>query len=155
MNERYRRQQLEPPVPTAELLRDCPSNIYRTTRDIAPQFYSVMFNAMFTQEFFAEYSNLTSPASRPGCWAYPDMLQVGNLPSLQESRTHFALWCITSAPLILSFDSSNDKIYDTKDLSDFSHFLISSRIGPFFLPTFLGDFNLQKLPFGRLQGLRE
>ena len=35
----------------------------------------------------------TAPISRPGCWAYPDMLEVGNFNSgaiaHAESRTHF------------------------------------------------------------------
>ena len=32
---------------------------------------------------------------RPGCWAYPDMLEVGNFVgpnSYNESRTHFGAW---------------------------------------------------------------
>jgi len=48
--------------------------------------------------------SLTNPLSRPGCWAYPDMLEVGVHPlSYRESQTHFALWSIISSPLILGF----------------------------------------------------
>ena len=52
--------------------------------------------------------------SRPGCWAYLDMLEVGNPPGgTGESptfenphswRAHFGAWLINSSPLILSFD---------------------------------------------------
>src|SRR5579872_7484538 len=39
--------------------------------------------------------------SGPGGWNDPDMLQVGNSGlSVEESRSHFSLWCILSAPLI-------------------------------------------------------
>ncbi|MCE5300097.1 MAG: alpha-galactosidase [Spirochaetia bacterium] len=37
----------------------------------------------------------------PGGWNDPDMLQVGNSGlTLEESRAHFSLWCILSAPLL-------------------------------------------------------
>ena len=49
--------------------------------------------------------------SCPGCWAYPDMLEVGNMNgSFFETRAHFGAWCITSSPLILSFDLTNEAI---------------------------------------------
>lgn len=52
----------------------------------------------------------TSPVSRPGCWAYPDMLEVGRMPEHNpaESRSHFAAWAIVSAPLVLGFDLSDE-----------------------------------------------
>ena len=37
-------------------------------------------------------------------WAYPDMLQVGNLASFEHDRANFGAWIIISAPLYLSFD---------------------------------------------------
>merc|ERR1712217_36601 len=40
------------------------------------------------------------------------MLEVGNLETLAESRTHFAVWSITSSPLILGFDLTDTKFYD-------------------------------------------
>jgi hypothetical protein len=60
--------------------------------------------------------HFASNLSGPNCWAQPDMLEVGNTDppngaasrapvlTAAESRTHFGLWCITSAPLILGFD---------------------------------------------------
>jgi len=97
---------------TADILQECPSNMYRTSQDIAPQFLSAMHNVNVGHNFVKQYSNSTHPASRPGCWNYPDMLQVGNNMNLNESKTHFALWCITSSPLILGFDMANTTVYD-------------------------------------------
>jgi len=60
--------------------------------------------------------------SYPGCWAYPDMLEVGcqhgpggaGDPGLSaaETRTHFGAWVIVSSPLTLSHDVNNDTIMD-------------------------------------------
>ena len=60
--------------------------------------------------------------SRPGCWAYPDMMMVGvttprptgrppidpNPMTPVEWRTHFAMWAVTSSPLILGFDLTDE-----------------------------------------------
>ena len=43
----------------------------------------------------------------PGCWAYPDMLEVGFLASDAEDRTHFAAWCVVSSPLVLGHNISD------------------------------------------------
>lgn len=78
----------------------CGFQMYRISRDIAPQFYSTMYNL----QGMRTYAN----TSRPGCWPYPDMLQVGSAKlSEDEARSHFAAWCITSSPLILGFDMSS------------------------------------------------
>ncbi len=42
--------------------------------------------------------------ARPGAWNDPDMLEVGNLPTLAENRSHFALWAMLAAPLIAGTD---------------------------------------------------
>lgn len=48
--------------------------------------------------------------ARPGGWNDPDMLEVGvkrllvNGMSLHEEQTHFALWAVTKAPLIIGAD---------------------------------------------------
>ena len=44
------------------------------------------------------------PLTRPGAWAYPDMLEVGRLANATEDRTHFGLWAVSSSPLVLGFD---------------------------------------------------
>lgn len=49
----------------------CPYHFYRTSGDIRPNYGSVMHNLGTVEKFRSQ--NL----SVPGCWAYPDMLQVG------------------------------------------------------------------------------
>ncbi len=39
--------------------------------------------------------------SGPDGWNDPDMMEVGNLPTLQENRSHFAMWAMLPAPLIM------------------------------------------------------
>jgi hypothetical protein len=77
--------------------------------------------------------------SQPGCWAYPDMLEVGvtgqngksegGLTSY-EQRSHFGLWCVISSPLTLSFDlgdpATMDKAWsETRWLFNFPFFSLS------------------------------
>jgi len=84
-------------------VRNCEGfHMYRVSRDIAPQFYSTMYNLQQLRPFLSG----ARPLSRPGCWAYADMLMVGIL-NRTESRTHFGAWCATSSPLVLSFDLTN------------------------------------------------
>ncbi|AWB65978.1 alpha-galactosidase [Saccharobesus litoralis] len=37
-------------------------------------------------------------------WNDPDMMEVGNLPTLGENRAHFAMWAMLAAPLIIGTD---------------------------------------------------
>jgi alpha-galactosidase len=94
----------------------CPWNFYRTSYDIRASYSSVIGNLNSVTKFSSR--NL----SYPGCWAYPDMLEVGckhgpggpGDPGLTmaEARTHFASWAIVSSPLTLSHDVNNDTIMD-------------------------------------------
>ena len=68
------------------------------------------------------------PLSRPGCWAYPDMLQVGRLGCdsttsgcsrpdfIAWTRTHFAAYCIVSSPLVLSIFPSDEVLSPILDI---------------------------------------
>ena len=47
----------------------CPYNMFRSSNDIRASWSSILNNLHSTQRFLN--------VSRPGCWAYPDMLQVG------------------------------------------------------------------------------
>lgn len=112
LNKDFWYRGLSPPLPDQELLRECPSHFYRVSRDVAPDFYSTMFNINFMTILLAPYYDDPTAAPRPGCWSYPDMLEVGVQPmSLLESRTHFAAWCVLSAPLVLGFDLTNESLY--------------------------------------------
>lgn len=94
----------------------CPWHMYRTSGDINPDFGSCMGN-MMTTIVYAE-GNL----SRPGCWAYADMLEVG-VPSknekqdpsmtVVEQRSHFGGWAIISSPLILSHNVNDEAVMDS------------------------------------------
>ena len=94
----------------------CPFNLYRTSVDVEVLYASIFgVNLPSTVEF------LRSNLSFPGCWAYPDMLEVGVTPGLHkgevaltfaETRAHFAAWAIVSSPLVLSFDVRNGSAVD-------------------------------------------
>jgi alpha-galactosidase len=91
--------------------QECPGNFFRTGGDIVSDFGVVMDKLQRTTPF----QDLQAPISRPDCWAYPDMLEVGNFPGQDmevQSRTHFGAWCIVSSPLILSFDLADDTVTD-------------------------------------------
>mmetsp|Transcript_11182 Transcript_11182/g.33380 ORF Transcript_11182/g.33380 Transcript_11182/m.33380 type:complete len:439 (+) Transcript_11182:269-1585(+) len=87
----------------------CDFHFFRTGGDIGPDFGGVMDKLQRVIPF----TNTTPAISRPGCWAYPDMLEVGNFGYARgaandqpfvESRTHFGAWCVVSSPLMLGLD---------------------------------------------------
>lgn len=86
----------------------CPYHFYRTSIDIRNHYPSIMHNLGSVEPYHK------SNSSYPGCWAYPDMLQVGvpNGLSPAETRSHFGGWAIISSPLILSMDVNDGKIID-------------------------------------------
>ena len=86
---------------------DCPYNFYRTSTDIKPVWHMMISNLLSTLPYLG-----SPPLSRPGGWAYPDMLEVGNFDTYEEDRAHFAAWCIISSPLILGYDVTDDSITD-------------------------------------------
>ncbi len=72
-------------------------NLWRTTGDIRAEWKSVMLIYEFTVRL-AKYS-------APGAWNDPDMLEVGNGNlTHEENKSHFSLWCMMNAPLILGND---------------------------------------------------
>lgn len=87
---------------------ECPFNYWRTSGDITNTWDSIFARIWTATGSFG----VTPPISRPGTWAYPDMLEVGRLPTWEEDRTHFGLWVITSSPLILGFDLNNKTTMD-------------------------------------------
>ena len=99
-------------MPTADW---CPFHTYRSSTDIAPVYGSFLSNLETIPPLAA--ANL----STPGCFAYPDMLEVGNyntqhlnVPPMNfsESRTHFGAFAIVSSPLVLGFDVTNATTLD-------------------------------------------
>eukprot|EP00164_Ancoracysta_twista_P003764 GFYU01005047.1.p2 GENE.GFYU01005047.1~~GFYU01005047.1.p2 ORF type:complete len:436 (+),score=142.88 GFYU01005047.1:30-1310(+) len=75
-------------------------NSWRTTGDISANWKSVM-NILDQNVGLAKYAG-------PGHWNDPDMLEVGNdgLTDV-EGRTHFSLWALLKAPLLIGCDLRN------------------------------------------------
>jgi len=72
-------------------------NSWRTTMDIKGNWLSVQYNFR-VNAYHPEISG-------PGAWNDPDMLEIGNnFLTLEQERTHFALWSIVKAPLIFGCD---------------------------------------------------
>ncbi|NMP37915.1 MAG: alpha-galactosidase [Clostridiales bacterium] len=72
-------------------------NLWRTTMDIKAFWGSVLGIYEFNVRL-AKYAG-------PGGWNDPDMLEVGNGSlTYEENKTHFTLWCMMAAPLILGND---------------------------------------------------
>lgn len=86
----------------------CPWNFFRTSGDIRASYGSMVGNLLTTVQWAQK--NL----SKPGCWAYPDMLEVGCHGGLSffEARSHFSAWSIVSSPLVLSMDVNDDAVMD-------------------------------------------
>ena len=94
----------------------CPWNYFRSSGDIRASYDAVVGNLQTTIQW------AKSGLSQPGCWAYPDMLQVGcahgpggsNDPGLSddEAAAHFGAWCVVSSPLVLSMDLTNATVMD-------------------------------------------
>ena len=77
----------------------CPEHLFRASGDIRNSWGSWFGNLAS----LAPYQDETHPISQPGCWAYPDMLEVGNAGlTATEARSHFSLWCMLSAPLLIA-----------------------------------------------------
>ena len=82
-------------------------NLWRTTPDIRPiwSWINIIYNINLKSGEFAG----------PGHWNDPDMLEVGNGKlTFEENKTHFSLWCMMAAPLILGNDIRKYKS-DTDD----------------------------------------
>mmetsp|Transcript_9103 Transcript_9103/g.16103 ORF Transcript_9103/g.16103 Transcript_9103/m.16103 type:complete len:265 (+) Transcript_9103:1-795(+) len=102
------------PNPNLPPQEGCPYNFYRTSGDIQLSYGSVLYNLASVEQYRA------MNASYPGCWAYPDMLQVGIRRkddgiiglSEAETRTHFGGWCIVSSPLMLGYDVNDEEVND-------------------------------------------
>lgn len=72
-------------------------NLWRTTHDIRPTWSSMVAIYEFNTRLYKH--------AGPGGWNDPDMLEVGVCELTQEeNKTHFSLWCMMAAPLILGND---------------------------------------------------
>ena len=75
-------------------------NAWRTSEDITPNWTSMLqsFDSVAGRALYAH----------PGSWNDPDMLFIGtgdfDKDHLTEARSHFSLWSIMNAPLMIGFD---------------------------------------------------
>eukprot|EP00040_Diaphanoeca_grandis_P020089 m.106639 g.106639 ORF g.106639 m.106639 type:complete len:720 (-) comp27740_c0_seq2:207-2366(-) len=101
----------------------CDSNMWRSGGDIGNGFegaLSELHQGMKFEKINASNPWGPKPLSRPGCWAYPDMMEVGNFcdtPDVSglcftEERSHMGMWCIVSSPLVLGFNMSDSDRMD-------------------------------------------
>jgi len=73
------------------------AHLWRTGNDISADYSTILDRA----DLNAKWARLTGP----GRWADPDMLQCGHASLTDaECRSHFGLWAIAKAPLILGAD---------------------------------------------------
>lgn len=78
-------------------------NLWRTSGDITPSWTRMLhtFDSASTRALYA----------RPGAWNDPDMLFIGHgdfdQNHLTEARSHFSLWAMINAPLIIGYDLRN------------------------------------------------
>ncbi|MBN2806547.1 MAG: glycoside hydrolase family 27 protein [Prolixibacteraceae bacterium] len=82
-------------------------HMWRTTGDIYDNFYGEwnhgtwsswgILNILDMQDGLREFAG-------PGHWNDPDMMEVGNDLTVNESRAHFSMWCMIAAPLIAGTD---------------------------------------------------
>lgn len=74
-------------------------NSWRTSLDIKPDWAHIVASV--------DANNLWADKAGPGGWNDPDSLEVGRgefMGGSAEARSHFGLWCISKAPLILGND---------------------------------------------------
>lgn len=80
-------------------------NSWRTTGDIGPNWKSITS--------ILDQNNKWHEYGAPGGWNDPDMLEVGNGDlTYEENKSHFTLWCLIKAPLLLGND-----LRDMEDLT--------------------------------------
>lgn len=83
---------------------------WRTTGDIWPYFDTIPaeFDGQWHGDPVMTLLDLNEPLrayAGPGHWNDPDMLEVGNGSlTMAENRSHFTLWCMMAAPLLLGND---------------------------------------------------
>ena len=86
-------------------------NLWRTTGDITDR-YNSMAEIGFNQNGLEKFAG-------PGHWNDPDMLEVGNGGMNEdEYRTHFSLWAMLAAPLIMGNDLTRMTPYTLEILTN-------------------------------------
>ena len=84
-------------------------NSWRTTGDIQANWNSIVGCFWQSQQHFERSTTSAGTAtSSGGAWLDPDMLEVGNGElTYEENKSHFSLWILAKAPLLLGNDLRN------------------------------------------------
>ncbi len=81
--------------------------LYRTTGDITPSFFSNKNYGNWEAQSVISILDKQIPIRKyngPNHWNDPDMLEIGNGMSYNEDKAHFSLWCMLAAPLAAGND---------------------------------------------------
>ena len=82
-------------------------HLWRTTGDITNCWACVVNHGSWQSNGILPILDMQAGLRKyagPGPWNDPDMMEVGNLPTLSENRAHFAMWAMLAAPLIIGTD---------------------------------------------------
>ncbi len=82
-------------------------HLWRTTGDIINCWDCVVSHGSWFSSGILSILDRQAPlrtAAGPGHWNDPDMMEVGNLPTFAENRSHFTMWAMLAAPLIAGTD---------------------------------------------------
>jgi alpha-galactosidase len=81
------------------------THVFRITNDIKDSYEVPIYSWATTTTIASDRMAQISFTTRKGCYADPDMMQVGRgNQTLEEYKCQFALWCIWSAPFIMGHD---------------------------------------------------
>ncbi|XP_071734698.1 alpha-galactosidase-like [Rutidosis leptorrhynchoides] len=87
-------------------------NSWRTTDDIADSWDSMTSRA--------DENDKWATYAKPGAWNDPDMLEVGNGGmTTEEYRSHFSIWALAKAPLLIGCD--------TRSMSNETYEILSNK----------------------------
>ncbi|MEE6508178.1 hypothetical protein FKM82_019618 [Ascaphus truei] len=72
-------------------------------------------------DWYSDNQDVLQPLAGPGHWNDPDMVVIGNFAlSIEESKSHMALWAIFAAPILMS--------NDLRDLSQDSRLILQNKM---------------------------
>ena len=96
--------------------------LWRATGDIGPIYDSVKkvngWNPLSVMNIVDIEAGIRKYAG-PDHWNDPDMLEVGNGMTVAEDRTHFSMWCMLAAPLMMG--------NDLRKMNDATHTILTNK----------------------------
>ena len=96
--------------------------LWRATGDIGPRYDTVKktsgWNPLSVMNIVDIEADIRKYAG-PDHWNDPDMLEVGNGMTVAEDRSHFSMWCMLAAPLMMG--------NDLRKMSDQTHAILTDK----------------------------